>query len=443
MQNYTKEDIVRMVKEEDVEFIRLQFTDILGSFKNIAITANQLEKALNNRFMFDGSSVEGFVRVEESDMILSPDLNTFEIMPWRPQQGKVARLICNVLTTDGKNFEGDPRYCLIRAIEEAKKMGYEFEVGPECEFFLFHMDDYSMPTAVTHEQGGYFDVGPVDMGENIRRDIVLNLEDMGFDIEASHHEGAPAQHEIDFRYGEALDTADKIMTFKLTVKSIARRHGMHATFMPKPIAGENGSGMHLNMSLYRDGVNMFEDPSDPNNLSQEAYYFMGGLMKHIKAITAITNPIINSYKRLVPNYEAPVYISWGKNNRSPLIRIPSASGEGTRIELRSPDPAANPYLALAVCLQAGLDGIQNKIMPPAETSQNIYTMTKDEIVQAGIESLPVALNESIEELRKDEFIQKVLGSHISEKYIEAKVKEWDSYRNQVSKWELDEYLLRY
>lgn len=443
MSRYTKQDIIRMVEEEDVEFIRLQFTDISGQLKNVAITAGQLEKALDNKFMFDGSSVEGFVRIEESDMFLYPDMDTFEIIPWRPQRGKVARLICDIYGADGKPFEGDPRYCLKKAIAEAKELGYEMQVGPECEFFLFHMDDDLMPTTKTHEQAGYFDIGPVDMGENVRRDIVLNLEDLGFEIEASHHEGAPAQHEIDFKYGEALQTADRINTFKMTVKSVARGHGMHATFMPKPVQNVNGSGMHLNISLVKDGVNVFEDKEDPYGLSQTAYYFMGGIMKHIKGMTAVLNPIINSYHRLIPNYEAPVYISWGKMNRSPLIRIPVAEGENTRIELRSPDPAANPYLALAVCLRAGIDGIRNQINPPKELSKNLYTMSASELEEAGIEPLPDCLKDAINEMKKDSLIMETLGEHLAQKYIEAKMDEWQRYRVNVDQWELDTYLLRY
>ena len=353
MNNYTREDILRMVEEEDVGFIRLQFTDIFGTMKNIAITTSQLDKALNNEIMFDGSAIEGFARVEESDMYLHPDLNTFEIFPWRPQQGKVARLICDVYKPDGTPYESDPRYILKKVMAEAKEMGYEFNVGPELEFFLFHTDDDGLPTTLSHESAGYFDLGPLDLGENARRDMVLTLEDMGFEIESSHHEAAPAQHEIDFRYDEALTTADNIMTFKLVVKTIAKRHGLHATFMPKPKFGINGSGMHLNMSVSRDGINVFQDAKDEYGLSKEAYCFIGGIMKHMKALTFITNPSINSYKRLIPGYEAPVYIAWSAKNRTPLIRIPGSRGEYTRVELRNPDPSANPYLALAVCLAAG------------------------------------------------------------------------------------------
>ncbi len=442
MSKYTKSDILRMVEEEDVEFIRLQFTDMFGTLKNVAITSSQLEKALDNKCMFDGSSIEGFVRIEESDMYLYPDLDTFVIFPWRPQQGKVARLICDVYGTDGKPFEGDPRYVLKRQIEKARQLGYEFNVGPECEFFLFHTDDESRPTTITHENASYFDLGPIDYGENARRDMVLTLEDMGFEIEASHHEVAPAQHEIDFKYDEALTTADNIMTFKLSVKTIAKRHGLHATFMPKPKEGVDGSGMHTNMSLYKDGVNVFYDAEDANGLSKEAYYFIGGLMKHIKAITAIANPLINSYKRLLPGYEAPVYIAWSAKNRSPLIRIPAAREDGTRVELRSPDPSCNPYLLLAVCLAAGLEGIKENIMPPASVDCNMYTMSPEEMVEKGVEALPADLLSALEELKKDQFIQDVLGSHVTEKFIESKTKEWESYIAQVTTWELDNYLYR-
>ena len=443
MKTYTKEDILRLVQDEDVEFIRLQFTDIMGNLKNVAITSSQLEKALENKCMFDGSSIEGFVRIEESDMYLYPDFSTLEIFPWRPQQGKVARLICDVYRPNGEPFEGDPRYVLRRAIREAEKMGYIFDVGPECEFFLFHTDENGLPTTLTHEKAGYFDLGPVEFGENARRDMVLTLEEMGFEIEASHHEVAPAQHEIDFKYDEALRTADNIMTFKLTVKSIAKRHGLHATFMPKPKYGVNGSGMHINMSLMKDGKNIFHDSNGELGLSKEAYYFIGGIMKHMKGMTAITNPLVNSYKRLVPGYEAPVYIAWSAKNRSPLIRIPAARDEGTRIELRSPDSSANPYLALAVCLQAGLDGIRNQIMPPKSVDCNIFQMTDEERLENGIEEIPGTLIEAVSEMEKDPFMREVLGDHVYEKYITAKKQEWQDYRSQVTDWELNRYLNQY
>lgn len=442
MSKYTKQDIIQMVEDEDVEFIRLQFTDMFGTLKNVAITKSQLEKALNNQCMFDGSSIEGFVRIEESDMYLYPDLDTFVIFPWRPQQGKVARIICDIYRPDGKPFEGDPRYILKRTLAEAAELGYQFNVGPECEFFLFHTDDDGRPTTISHERAGYFDLGPVDLGENARRDMVLTLEDMGFEIEASHHEAAPAQHEIDFKYDEALHTADNIMTFKLAVKTIAKRFGLFASFMPKPKQGINGSGMHINISVSKDGKNIFDDPDDELGLSQEAYYFIGGVMKHMKGMTAITNPLINSYKRLIPGYEAPVYIAWSGTNRSPLIRIPAARGEGTRVELRSPDSAANPYLALAVCLAAGLDGIKNKTMPPEAVNGNIFDMSEEEMAALHIEAIPSDLNAAIEELEKDSFIQEVLGNHVSHKYADAKREEWKSYRQQVTEWEINEYLYK-
>lgn len=441
--NYTKNDIMSLVQEEDVEFIRLQFTDIFGNLKNVAVTVSQLEKALDGECMFDGSSIEGFARIEESDMYLHPDFSTLEIFPWRPQQGKVVRFICDVYRPDGTPFEGDPRYILKRAIKEAENLGYVFEVGPECEFFLFNTDENTMPTTNTHEQAGYFDLGPVDFGENARRDMVLTLEEMGFVIEASHHEVAPAQHEIDLRYDEALVTADNIMTFKLAVKTIAKRHGLHATFMPKPKYGVNGSGMHINMSLSKDGKNIFADKNDKNGLSQEAYYFIGGIMKHMKGMTAITNPLVNSYKRLVPGFEAPVHIAWSVTNRSPLIRIPASHGIGTRIELRSPDPSANPYLALAVCLRAGLDGIVNKIMPPASVDCNIFEMSDARKKENGIEEIPGTLIEAIYDMEKDDLVREVLGEHTYTKYIAAKKAEWYRYRSQVTDWEINEYLNKF
>lgn len=442
MSKYTKQDIMRLVEEEDIEFIRLQFTDMFGTLKNVAITASQLEKALDNKCMFDGSSIEGFVRIDESDMYLYPDLNTFEIFPWRPQHGKVARMICDVYRPNGTPFEGDPRYILKKVLKEAADMGYTFNVGPECEFFLFHTDDEGRPTTISHEKAGYFDISPLDLGENARRDIILTLEDMGFEIEASHHEVAPAQHEIDFKYDEALVTADNIMTFKLSVKTIAKRHGLFASFMPKPKYGVNGSGMHINMSLSKDGHNIFDDPKDELGLSKEARYFIGGLMKHMKGVSVIMNPLVNSYKRLVPGYEAPCYIAWSATNRSPLIRIPASRGEGTRVELRNPDPAANPYLALALCLAAGIDGIKNQIEPPAEIRENIFELSSEQKRQMNIESLPADLHEAVEELKKDTFVQEVLGQHVTEKYVEAKEAEWMQYRTQVTDWEVEEYLYK-
>lgn len=439
MGKYTKQDIIRMVEEEDVEFIRLQFTDTFGTLKNIAITSSQLEKALNHQCMFDASYIEGFVRMEESDMYLYPDLDTFVIFPWRPQQGKVARIICDICRPDGTPFEGDGRQVLKRVIDEAGKQGYRFDVGPECEFFLFHTDEEGQPTTITHEKAGYFDLGPIDLGENARRDMVLTLEDMGYEIESSHHEVAPAQHEIDFKYDEALTTADNIMTFKLAVKTIAKRHGMFASFMPKPKYGMNGSGMHINMSLSKGGKNIFDDPEGELGLSQEAYYFIGGIMKHIREMALITNPLVNSYKRLVPGFEAPIHIAWSTNNRTSLIRIPYSRGEATRIELRCPDPSANPYLVLAVCLAAGMDGIEHKIMPPAQVTGNVFGMEKEGL---DVEVLPADLGEAIACFKQESFVKNVLGKHISEKFLEEKEAEWEQYQAQVSQWEIDKYLYK-
>ncbi len=445
MSKYSKEDIFRIVEEEDVEFIRLQFTDIFGMLKNVAITSSQLEKALDNRCMFDGSAIEGFVRIEESDMYLYPDLDTFEIFPWRPQQGKVARMMCDVYRPDRTPFEGDPRYILKKVLKEAREMGFIFYAGPECEFFLFDMDGEGRPTTNTHEMAGYFDVAPIDQAENVRRDIILNLEDMGFNIEASHHEMSPGQHEIDFEYARGLITADNIMTFKMAVKSIAKRHGLHATFMPKPKAGVNGSGMHLNMSLSDlTGKNLFEDTTDGLGLSTIAYEFMAGILYHMKEMTILTNPLVNSYKRLVPGYDAPIYIAWSaKANRSPLIRIPSSRGESTRIELRCPDSAVNPYLALAACLAAGLDGIKKSMKSPESVDKNIFAMTAEEVKALGIQQLPETLGEAIDEFRDSEFMKAVLGEHIFTKYLEAKEAEWRMFRAQVTDWEVEEYLYKY
>lgn len=442
MKHNTKEDIIRMVEEDDVEFIRLQFTDMFGNLKNIAITTSQLERALNNKCMFDGSSIEGFVRIEESDMFLYPDLDSYVTFPWRPQQGKVARLICDVYTAEGKPFEGDPRYILKKVVKEAVEMGYTFDVGPEMEFFLFHMGENDTPTTDTHERAGYFDLGPLDYGENARRDMVLTLEDMGISVEASHHELSPAQHEIDIKYNNVLTTADNIMTFKMVVRTIAKRHGLHCTFMPKPKYGVDGSGMHINMSLQKNGKNIFDDAEGKLGLSKEAYHFIAGIMKHIKSMTAVTNPLVNSYKRLVPNFEAPVYIAWSACNRSPLIRIPTGRESAARIELRCPDPSANPYLVLALCLAAGLDGIKNQLTPPPSIDKNIFELTEEERVNLGISRLPASLNEAIKEMENSDFMKQVLGTHISEKYVKAKKAEWDEYRNQVTQWELNQYLYR-
>lgn len=442
MNNYTKADILKIAKEKEVRFVRLQFTDILGSIKNVAISVSQLEKALDNQCMFDGSSIEGFVRIEESDMKLHPDYNSFALFPWR-ENNSVARLICDVYKPDGTPFQGSPRQVLKNVLDEAKELGYTFNVGPECEFFLFRNDDQGKPTLQTFDDAGYFDMGPVDPGEDVRRDIVLNLEQMGFEIEASHHECAPGQHEIDFKYGDALTTADRVMTFKLAVKTIAHKHGLHATFMPKPIFGIAGSGMHINISMAKDGKNVFCDESDKNGLSSTAYSFIAGIMEHIKGMTAITNPLVNSYKRLVPEFEAPVYIAWSAQNRSPLIRVPASRGQGTRVELRSADPSANPYLALAVTIAAGLDGVKRGLVPPPAVDGNIYSMSAAQRKKQKIEMLPTSLESAIAELKKDKLICNTLGEHILEKYIEAKELEWLNYKTRISQWEIDEYLSKY
>ena len=442
MSKYTKKDIIRRVEEEDVEFIRLQFTDIEGNFKNVAITASQLDKALNNDCMFDCSLVEGMLPTDNADMFLYPDLDTFAIFPWRPQQGKVARFICDVYRADRTPFEGDSRYILKKALEQAADMGYTFEVGPECEFFLFNADESGRPTTNTHEQAGFFDMGPLDNGENARRDIVLTLEDMGFEVEASHHEKAPSQHEVDFRYDEALHTADNIMTFKLAVKTIAKRHGLHATFMPKPRKEFSGSGMHINMSLHKDGKNVFDDPDGENGLSREAYYFMGGLMKHVKGICAVTNPIVNSYKRLKPGFEAPVYVAWSTLGANTLIRVPHIRGEHTRIELRSPDPSANPYLAIAACLMAGLDGIKNKIAPEAEVRYNINSISEAEARLRGIEELPTDMYQACQEMKKDTLMRDLLGERVFTQIYDSKIAAWKAYDAQVTAWEVESYLYK-
>lgn len=443
MKRYTRQDIVRLVQEEDVEFIRLQFTDILGTLKNIAITCGQLEKALDNRYLFDASPIQGLGKKRQMDLYLHPDYDTFEIFPWRPQHGKVARLLCDICYADGTPYEADPRYILKKVIAQAAEMGYQLEAGPECEFFLFHCDENGLPTTLTHEQAGYFDVSPLDLGENARRDIVMMLEDMGFEIEASYHESAPAQHEVDFRRDEALKTADNIMTFKLAVKSIAKRHGLHATFMPKPKYGVDGSGMHLNMAILKDGKNIFSQGADGRSPSREALYFIGGIMAHIKGMTAITNPLVNSYKRIVSGYEAPVYVTWSYGDRRQMIRTVQDKDGSWRIELRSPDSAANPYLALALCLSAGLEGMKKQLMPPESMDCELSALTRREKEEKGIEEIPATLLEALQEMKKDPLIKEVLGEYAYETYLELKKQEWDEYKAQISEWELGQYLNRY
>lgn len=442
--DYSKDDIRKMVKDEDVKFLRLMFTDLFGTIKNVEVPITQLEKLLDNKLMFDGSSIEGFVRIEESDMYLYPDLSTWMIFPWSTDRGKIARVICQVYRPNGEPYAADPRNNFIRVLGDMKKAGFtSFNIGPEPEFFLFKMDENGEPTLHLNDKGSYFDMAPMDLGENCRREIVLTLEEMGFDVEAAHHEVAPGQHEIDFKYADALAAADNIQTFKLVVKTVARKYGLYATFMPKPLSGINGSGMHLNMSLFNDKGNTFYDKDGELEISQEAYYFLGGLLKHARSFTAVCNPIVNSYKRLVPGYEAPVYVAWSGSNRSPLIRIPSARGNSTRLELRSVDPTANPYLAIACVLEAGLDGLRNKIEPEHSIDRNIYRMDAEERQKSHITNLPDTLHNALKDLSADETMKKALGEHLYSSFIEAKNLEYDSYRTQVSGWERDQYLEKY
>ena len=442
---YTKDDIRRIAKEEDVKFLRLMFTDLYGTIKNVEVPISQLDKLLDNKLMFDGSSIDGFVRIEESDMWLYPDLSTWMIFPWGNEHGKVARIICEVYNADRTPFYGDPRNNLIRILDEMKELGFtDFNIGPEPEFFLFKLDpETGKPTTHLNDHGSYFDLAPMDLGENCRRDIVLELEKLGFDVEASHHEVAPGQHEVDFKYADALTACDNIQTFKLVVKTVARKHGLHATFMPKPLERINGSGMHLNMSLFTKDGNAFFDENGQEQLSKEAYYFLGGILKHARNFTALTNPTVNSYKRLVPGYEAPVYVAWSGRNRSPLIRVPESRGLSTRLELRSVDPAANPYLAMAVLLEAGLDGITRELTPPPAVDRNIYIMNEEERAEALIKDLPSTLHNAIKELRVDPVMVDALGQHIFSNFVEAKRMEWASFRQTVSEWEREQYLELY
>jgi len=435
------EYIKGVIKAKNVRFIVLQIADILGFAKSTTLPVNQLDKILNNEIMFDGSSIDGFARIEESDMYLYPDLSTFTILPWPTLNGyTIARMICDVYTPDGKPFEGCPRYVLKQALKRAEELGYTFYVGPEPEFYIFNLDEKGNPILENIDKAGYFDMAPVDKGETVREAITVALEKLGFEVEASHHECGPGQYEIDFKYADALTTADNIMTFKYVVKKIADDFGLFATFMPKPVEGIAGSGMHLNMSLFKDGKNIFYDESKENKLSDEAMYFIGGVLKHAKSFTAVTNPIVNSYKRLVSGFEAPVNIAWSEKNRSPLIRVPAKRGLSTRIELRSPDPSCNPYLALAVVLTAGLDGIINKIPAPEPINKNIYEMDTEEKAQNHIETLPRSLYEALIELSKSELIKGALGKHVTNKFISAKMKEWQSYASKVHRWELEQYL---
>ena len=436
-------DILELAERNNVRFLRLQFTDILGVNKNVEVPASQFEKALRGDLTFDGSSIEGFVRIEESDMLLRPDLPTFQIFPWGEPESRVGRIICDITRPDGTPFEGDPRGVLKRQIARAKALGFTMNAGMEAEFFMFKRGPDGEPTTVTHDVGAYFDLTPVDLGEDARRAIVDVLEQMGFEVEAAHHEVAHGQHEIDFRYADALTTADNITTFRFVVRHVAQQFGLHASFMPKPIFGQNGSGMHTHQSLFRDGENAFYDPGAEWQLSRTALHYIGGLLRHARGFCAITNPLVNSYKRLVPGFEAPVNVAWSMRNRSPMIRVPDRRESGTRVELRVPDPAANPYLALAVQLAAGLNGIESEADWREPVNTNIWEMSYRERRRLRIDDLPQNLAEACDELEKDKEIQAALGSHVTEHFLAAKRQEWQEYITQVTRWELENYLAKY
>ena len=441
----TRSEIMQIIKEQNVNFFRLQFVDIFGFTKNIAIPLSQIEKALDGKMMFDGSSIDGFVRINESDMYLKPDYDTFVVLPWRSRNGvNAARIICDVHKADGTPFEGCPRVNLKRVLADAKQLGYTMNVGTECEFFLFQKDEQGNLSTETNDVAGYFDVDPDDTGISCRREIIETLEAMNFEVEASHHEVAEGQHEINFKYSDALKAADNTLTFKWVVRSIAAKHGFHATFMPKPVFGINGSGMHTNQSLFTlDGKNAFFDENGPLQLSEIAYQYIAGISKNARGFTAVTNPLVNSYKRLVPGYEAPVYVAWSASNRSAMIRIPASRGVGTRTEVRCPDPACNPYLAFAMMLTSGLDGVKNKLAAPAAVNADIFEMTRAEKETAGIAILPGNLKEAIDLLKENPLAKEALGEHILTKYLQGKQKEWDNYRTAVTDWEINAYMKNY
>ena len=441
----TRKEIMKIIEEEHIHFFRLQFVDIFGFMKNVAIPRSQIEKALDGQMMFDGSSIDGFVRINESDMYLKPDYDTFVVLPWRNKDGvAAARIICDVHKSDGTPFEGCPRVNLKRVLAEAKEMGYTMNVGTEAEFFLFSLDECGNATTNTQDTAGYFSVDPEDHGIDCRREVIETLEKMGFEIEASHHEVAEGQHEVNFKYSDAITAADNTVTFKWVVRTIARKYGLHATFMPKPVFGINGSGMHTNQSLFNlDGSNAFFDEKDDLQLSKAAYQYIAGVTKNARSFAAVTNPLVNSYKRLVPGYEAPVYVAWSASNRSALMRIPASRGLGTRVEVRCPDPTCNPYLAFAMMLNSGLDGIRNDLTPPPSTDVNIYAMTPGQKRKAKIANMPASLQEALVEFKKNPISKATLGEHIFEKYVIAKEAEWDAYRISVTDWELENYLKNY
>ena len=444
-----KAQILERADRERVKFLRLQFTDILGVIKNVEVPDRQFGEALDGRIMFDGSSIEGFVRIEESDMYLQPDLTTFQVFPWSEAGGapggsavRVGRIICDIANPDGTPFAGCPRSTLKKVIRLAAGRGLRMRAGPEAEFFLFQRRD-GQPTTETHDGAGYFDLAPVDLGEDVRREIVLALEQMGIEIEAAHHEVAPGQHEVDFHHDDVLATADNVSTFRFVVKNVALKNNLHATFMPKPIFGVNGSGLHTYQSLYRKDANAFVDDQGPWHLSETCLHYIGGLLRHAKGFCAVTNPLVNSYKRLVPGYEAPTAIAWSEKNRSPLVRVPAARGDDTRVELRMPDPSCNPYLALAMMLRAGLDGIEQRIDPGPPVNKNIYKMSHRERRHLRIDDLPGNLSEALDEFEKDPIVRDTLGDHIFEHFLAAKREEWESYIRHVSAWEIDRYLRVY
>ncbi|MFY7921323.1 MAG: type I glutamate--ammonia ligase [Gemmatimonas sp.] len=439
----TATDILELAEAQQVRFLRLQFTDILGVIKNVEIPSSQFRKALQGDIMFDGSSIAGFVRVEESDMLLAPDLRTFQIFPWGDPSARVGRLICDITMPDGTPFPGDPRGVLKRQLARAAEQGFVMNAGMEAEFFLFKSTEDGRPATHTHDVGGYFDLAPMDLGEDARRAIVDALEMLGFEVEASHHEVAHGQHEIDFRYADALKTADNIATFRFVVKQVARQFGLIASFMPKPVYGQNGSGMHTHQSLFRHHQNAFWDPSGEWGLSKTALHYIGGLLKHARGMTAVTNPLVNSYKRLVPGFEAPVNVAWSMRNRSPMIRVPERRGSGTRLELRTPDPAANPYLALTVMLAAGLEGLAIEADWREPINTNIWEMSYRERRRLRVDDLPQSLHEACDELEKDAVICDALGEHITQQFLAAKRAEWTEYNRRVTEWELDRYLARY
>jgi glutamine synthetase len=436
----TKADVLALAERDKVKFLRLQFTDILGAVKNVEVPSSQFEAALDGRVMFDGSSIEGFVRIEESDMYLRPDLDTYCVFPWTGPAGEsVARVICDIANPDGTPFAGCPRTALKRVIAMAGQQGFTMKAEPEAEFFLFQLRS-GRPTTESHDAASYFDLSPVDQGEDVRREIVLALEAMGLHVEAAHHEVAPGQHEIDLRSDDSLATADNISTLRFVVKNVAIRNGLHATFMPKPTYGINGSGMHTHMALFSGDVNAFFDPAAPMQLSRTCLNFVGGILRHAKGFCAITNPLVNSYKRLVPGYEAPTAVAWSEKNRSPLVRVPASRGPATRVELRMPDPSCNPYLALAIMLRAGLDGIERDLDPGPPVHKNIFTMSHRERRHLRIDELPGNLSEALDELEKDDLVRDTLGAHLFEHFLTAKREEWHDYIRHVSPWEVTRYL---